>query len=397
MKFRVLGPVEAEVEGRPVNLGGPKTRLLLAVLLEAERKLLTANHLLDRVWYEELPEESGRRDMVHSCVSDLRGILKRGEPGADTWIPKRESGYKIMVDPDDVDLHRFRVLVRQIKPLIGQKDPRNDQRIARLGREALAEWGGQPFTDLRGPWVDNCRRVLREQHRDVRLICLGAELRLGCGPRLVPELKQLVNDPPIDEPMVRLLMHAYHQAGDRLKAIDLFEHFQQHIDHKYATSPDRETRDLYRRIIEQDPMLDPSLEPPPQSAAQQLEGGTLRLSWDQEKRRELVLETHDFNVSMGRSRSNRVHLKDDRDSRFHGQLNLVGPRLVYHHMGSHPAFLITPTSQVKISSNVSCPVGHNDRLRFASGVMLVEYSAPDLYDPNAVPTATADEDAENGN
>ncbi|MGH3382813.1 MAG: BTAD domain-containing putative transcriptional regulator [Actinoallomurus sp.] len=380
----------AEVEGRAVNLGGPKARLLLAVLLEAERQMVTANRLFDRVWYEEPPEGSSRRDMVHSCVSDLRGVLKQGESGADSWIPKREPGYRLLVDPNDVDLHRFRALVRQLKPLVGQRDSRNDERIARLGRAALAEWGGRPFADLGGPWVDSCRRALREEHRDVRLMCLAAELRLGCGPRLVPELKQLVDDPPADEPMVRLLMHAYHQLGDRVKAVDLFERFQRHIEDRYATSPDRETRDLYRRIIEQDPALNPSPEP-----SRPNEGGTLRLSWDQGKRRELVLETHDFNVSMGRSRSNNVHLEDERDSRFHGQLSLIGPRLVYRHLGSHPAFLITPTSQLKIGKDVSCPVGHNDRLRFASGVILVEYSAPDLYDPNAGPTA--DEDTENEN
>jgi hypothetical protein len=181
-----------------------------------------------------------------------------------------------------------------------------------------------------------------------------------------------------------------------LNAVDLFERFQRHLEERYAASPDRETRDLYRRIIEQDPTLDPSPEPSPLDAGQRYESGTLRLSWEQEKSRRVLLETQDFNVSMGRSRSNRVLLDDARDSRFHGRLSLIGPKLVYHHLGSHPAFLITPTSQVKISTDVSCPVGHNDRLRFASGVIRVEYSAPDLYDPNAGPTATADEDGENG-
>ncbi|MGH3868917.1 MAG: trypsin-like peptidase domain-containing protein [Pseudonocardiaceae bacterium] len=107
---------------------------------------------------------------------------------------------------------------------------------------------------------------------------------------------------------------------------------------------------------------------------------------------------YDFTVSLGRSSANRIYLNDGRDSRFHGKLSLVGLSLVYQHVGSHPAFLVSAARQVKIGTGASCPIGDKDRLRFASGVILVEFSAPDLYDPNAGPTATAGEEgAEGGN
>lgn len=117
-------------------------------------------------------------------------------------------------------------------------------------------------------------------------------------------------------------------------------------------------------------------------------GGTLRLSWVRKTECDLILETDDFNVSLGRNSANRICLNDDHDSRFHGRLSLEGPALTYKHLGSHPAFLIGATRQLKIEKGDSCQVGDKDRLRFASGVILVEFSAPDLYDPNAGPTAT---------
>ncbi|MGH3853862.1 MAG: trypsin-like peptidase domain-containing protein [Pseudonocardiaceae bacterium] len=126
-------------------------------------------------------------------------------------------------------------------------------------------------------------------------------------------------------------------------------------------------------------------------------GGTLRLSWDRGNTTDLILETDDFHVSLGRNSANLIYLKDDRDSRFHGKLSLVGPSLVYQQLGSHPTFLVSATRQIKIGTGVSCPIGDKDRLRFASGVILVEFSAPDLYDPKAGSTATADgEDTEGG-
>jgi len=124
-------------------------------------------------------------------------------------------------------------------------------------------------------------------------------------------------------------------------------------------------------------------------------GGTLRLSWDRTTATELILETDDFNVSFGRNATNLIQLADNRDSRFHGRLGLAGPALIYHHLGTYPAFLVSATRQLKIGKGDFCTVRDNDRLRFASGVVLVEFSAPDLFDPNVGPTADKG-DAEGG-
>ncbi|HEX6470378.1 MAG TPA: serine protease [Streptosporangiaceae bacterium] len=120
-------------------------------------------------------------------------------------------------------------------------------------------------------------------------------------------------------------------------------------------------------------------------------GGTLRLSWVREGATELIVETDDFNVSLGRNSANRIFLPSDHDSRFHGTLGLAGPTLVYRHLGTHPAYLLGPTRQLRIDKGGSCAVGDKDRLRFGSGTILVEFSAPDLYDPKAAPTASADD------
>jgi Trypsin-like peptidase domain len=117
--------------------------------------------------------------------------------------------------------------------------------------------------------------------------------------------------------------------------------------------------------------------------------GTLRLSWLRDGATELILETDDFTVSLGRNAHNRVYLPDHRDSRFHGHLTLVGTTLTYQHLGSHPAFLAGATRQLRLAKGDSCPVGDKDRLSVASGTMLVEFSAPDLFDPNASVTPEA--------
>lgn len=77
----VLGPVGATVDGRPVALGGPRRRALLAALVAAAGETVGAERLLDEVW-------AGRRTpgvgTLHFSVSTSRSALEprrgRGEP-----------------------------------------------------------------------------------------------------------------------------------------------------------------------------------------------------------------------------------------------------------------------------------------------------------------------------
>jgi DNA-binding SARP family transcriptional activator len=50
MKFRILGPLEVEDDGRELALGGPKPRALLAVLLLHPNEVVPADRLIDELW-----------------------------------------------------------------------------------------------------------------------------------------------------------------------------------------------------------------------------------------------------------------------------------------------------------------------------------------------------------
>ncbi|WP_067461374.1 AfsR/SARP family transcriptional regulator [Actinomadura macra] len=261
----MLGPVEAESDGRPVELGGPKKQLLLAVLLEAEGRQVTPAQLLRRVWHEGLREGSTPQETVQSGVRNLRNALNLGEPGANELIPKKDPRYRMTVDAADVDLHRFRGGVRRLRPLVARSDPRNDPTIATLGREALAEWrqgpvagrGDEALGGLDGQWADALRKELVMQYHEVLVACLGAEIRLGHGPRLVPELEELHQARPLNRQLALHLMRACHQAGNLPRVIEVYEQYQRRVERRFSAGPDPVARDLYRRIVEDDPALRP--------------------------------------------------------------------------------------------------------------------------------------------
>src|SRR5436190_17766942 len=109
--FRVLGPIEAVVDGRPVDLGPQKRRLVLALLLLECGRPVPVDKLVDLIW-EEPPLSARRVVFVH--VARLRKALA-GAAEHGVALVTEPSGYAMRVEPDRVDVHVFRQLVERAR------------------------------------------------------------------------------------------------------------------------------------------------------------------------------------------------------------------------------------------------------------------------------------------
>src|ERR1700751_2220313 len=137
VQFRILGPIEALIEGEQAALGAPKQRGLLALLLVNRRRVLTAEQLIDGLWGEDPPASALQSLQVY--VHGLRRAL-----GAER-IETAGRGYRVVVSEDELDLHRFeRTLERGRAALeAGRPGDASDDL-----REALAVWRGPALADL---------------------------------------------------------------------------------------------------------------------------------------------------------------------------------------------------------------------------------------------------------
>ena len=70
VRYRLLGPVVALVDGRVVELGGPRQRGVLVVLLTQAGSLVPASRIIDAVWGDEPPASAA--NLVQRSVSQLR-------------------------------------------------------------------------------------------------------------------------------------------------------------------------------------------------------------------------------------------------------------------------------------------------------------------------------------
>jgi DNA-binding SARP family transcriptional activator/DNA-binding beta-propeller fold protein YncE len=250
VEFRILGPLEAEQDGRLVPLGGRKQRALLALLLLHANAVVPRDRLIDELWGDEPPETARTALQVH--VSQLRKAL-----GGDR-IETRAPGYRVRTEPDALDLERFERLVAEGRDALAGGDA---ERSADALREALALWRGTPLAEL-GEVPFAQRECLRLE--ELRLAALEerveADLQLGGHARLVPELEGLVREHPLRERLRGQLMLALYRCGRQADALEVYRSGRRLLD-ELGLQPDDELQRLERAILNHDPSLESPLIP----------------------------------------------------------------------------------------------------------------------------------------
>src|SRR5918997_5016070 len=126
MEFRILGPLEvAGDDGRLLDLGRPKQRAVLGLLLLHAGRVVSLEHLVDELWGEEPPAQAVAS--LQAYVSHLRRLL-----ATPRLLISQAPGYRLDVAPDDLDAARFERLAAQGRPLLEAGDPgAADETLAR--------------------------------------------------------------------------------------------------------------------------------------------------------------------------------------------------------------------------------------------------------------------------
>ncbi|MFR9728494.1 ATP-binding protein [Saccharopolyspora sp. MS10] len=244
MRVAMLGPFRLRAaDGRPVEIGGPRVRALLARLALAAGTPVPAETMIADLWGPEQP--GGALNALQTLVSRARR--------ADDVPPLRSTsaGYVLDLDPDEVDVHRFdRLAARGSAQL---RAGRPDVAAAEL-REALGLWRGDPLVDLPDPpfVAEHTARLEEARHR-AREDRLDAELRLGGHGELVAELDGLCARHPTRERLLVLRMRALAGAGRRLDALAAYTAHRDRLDAELGVPPAAELRELHAELLRDDP------------------------------------------------------------------------------------------------------------------------------------------------
>jgi DNA-binding SARP family transcriptional activator len=241
IRFRLLGPVEALVDGEPAKLPGGKPTALLARLLLEPGRVVPVDTLVDDLWRE--PPASAQK-IIQVYVSQLRKVL-----GAEA-IETRPSGYLARAGPDESDLGRFERLAEEAR---GTREP---ARRAQLLRDALALWRGPALAEFRDePFADAAARRLAELRLYALEERIDAELELGEHARLVPELEALVEQEPLRERPRGQLMLALYRGGRQAEALEHYRAGRTLLVGELGIEPGPALQELERAILRQEKSL----------------------------------------------------------------------------------------------------------------------------------------------
>jgi DNA-binding SARP family transcriptional activator len=256
LEFRVLGPVEAEADATPLNLGGPQQKALLAILLLRANQVVHRDRLIDELWGDSPP--AAARETIKVYIGRLRKVF--GENGSSATLLTRGGGYVLEVDPEQVDVNRFEELAAQGSAALEAGDVRN---AASLLRDALSLWRGPALGG-----VGDVAFAPAEQDRleEKRLVSLEerieAELALGRAGAVIPELRQLIRHYPYRERLHRQLMLALYRSGRQADALAAYQQARALLVGELGIEPSTELQQLEHRILTHDSALDgPATEP----------------------------------------------------------------------------------------------------------------------------------------
>ena len=247
MRCHILGPLVVETDGGTVNLGGPKPRAVLAMLLVHRGTVVSDDRLVEAVWAGRPPR--GAVNALRAYVSRLRTALG----AADDRLRHQSPGYLLTVADDELDAAEFERDITAARVAIAAGDHRQalgllDLALNRWRGDALAEFADLDFAAAEATRLGELRLAAAEERVDTLL-------QLGRRAEAVTGAEQLARRFPTREQAVIRLMRARYAVGRQADALAAYHQLRRRLDDDLGVAPSPPAQALYQQILGHDPGL----------------------------------------------------------------------------------------------------------------------------------------------
>ena len=249
--YRVLGTTQVlREDGTPVPVGGARLRALLTALALAGGRAVRTDELSAGVWAEGEPPPADETAALQALIGRLRRQLGRDA------VVSADGGYRLAADRDDIDLFRFERLAAEGAAALAGGAP---EKAALVLDEALALWRGTALADLPDGGGATAVRA-EDRHLAARRDRAEVSLALGRAEAVLPAVRQLAADHPLDEPLQALHLRALRDAGRTAEALAAYDAVRVRLADRLGVDPGAELRALHAALLA-DP--DPAQGPDP--------------------------------------------------------------------------------------------------------------------------------------
>jgi DNA-binding SARP family transcriptional activator/tetratricopeptide (TPR) repeat protein len=233
----MLGPLEVNLDGRPLTLTTGRLRTVLATLAISAGRVVTVDRLATAIWADEqLP--ANPHAAVRLYVARLRGLL-----GAEA-ITSSQSGYTLNLAGDRVDVHRF---TRLLASAAAAADPADEYEQLTA---ALALWRGTPFEGVDSAWLGRSQAPqLVERYLTAVERRIDLDLAAGRIDGLVAELRELTDRHPLRESLWVRLLTVLDQSGRQAEALEQYETIRVRLAEELGTDPGPALQQLHHDLL----------------------------------------------------------------------------------------------------------------------------------------------------
>jgi predicted ATPase/DNA-binding SARP family transcriptional activator len=247
LSFRVLGPVEAWLDGGPVAIAGVKPRAILTMLGLNGGSEVSAEMLTDVLWGEDAPRTAHKALQTH--VSALRNALGDGA------VVSTGSGWRL--GTAGVDATDFMQLVRTARAAFSRAAMAE---AVESFRGALDLWRGSPALPAtvraqaeRTRWAETYESVVDD--------LTDARLAAGEHGALVGELEASLAASPLRERRWAQLCLALYRSGRQGDALAAYQRARAVLIDELGLEPGPDLARLERAILAQDSSVDTPRQP----------------------------------------------------------------------------------------------------------------------------------------
>jgi DNA-binding SARP family transcriptional activator len=247
MRFRVLGPLSvSDDHGAELQVSQARQRALLCVLLLNADEVVDATRLVGMLWGADVPGSGAGALRTH--VWALRRVLAPARR-----LHQSAPGYRLEVNPGELDLEEFRQLAAEGQRALAAGNP--ERSVPLLGR-ALRLWAEPALADVPGTRVMQlaARRLLDEHHAASEALT-EARLALGQHRELIPWLRAQAAADPGQERRWEQLMLALYRCGRRAEALAAFAQVRRALADEYGIDPGPQLTRLQQMVLQDDPAL----------------------------------------------------------------------------------------------------------------------------------------------
>lgn len=256
LRYRILGTVGIDRDGRHHSLTAMKPRTILALLLLNANEVVQTSVILEELWGVRPPNSA--YNTLHTYIFQIRRWLCNTLGARSSWVTNERlvtepGGYVLNVPDHALDLYQFEYLVRLGSSAVRKSD---FAEAVSLLDQSLGLWGGGAPMEPRAAGVIQAKLAhLQERRMFAVEQRIGAELALGRHREVIGELSSLVINHPMHESLHAKLMIAFYQSGRISDALDVYRRLRQNVVEDLGLEPSREVQSIHEAILSADTRL----------------------------------------------------------------------------------------------------------------------------------------------